>query len=180
VASLRCRFVTLPVDQVLAQDEVVICMVTTRPPKMIVKPTALGPVADTDTKLLIYGFSKGPSFSAGREGSSKRRSRMGRCCDHRTRSAATFEQPARMPFGWQISPTLRRGKVSSTSRLSSAGRRSPLADNSVPVGISHVGIRRMAAAHWCDPVAPCFSASDAAVAVVVVLTERATAVGRGG
>ena len=60
VASLRCRFVTLPVDQVLAQDEVVICMVTTRPPKTIVKPTALGPVANTDTKFLIYGlFQKG-------------------------------------------------------------------------------------------------------------------------
>ena len=40
--------------RVLAQDEVVICMVTTRPPKTIVKPTALGPVANTDTKLLIY------------------------------------------------------------------------------------------------------------------------------
>ena len=38
----------------------VICMVTTRPPKTIVKPTALGPVANTDTKLLIYGlFQKG-------------------------------------------------------------------------------------------------------------------------
>ena len=35
-------------------------MVTTRPPKTIVKPTALGPVANTDTKLLIYGlFRKG-------------------------------------------------------------------------------------------------------------------------
>ncbi len=35
-------------------------MVTTRPPKMIVKPTALGPVANTDTKLLVYGlFQKG-------------------------------------------------------------------------------------------------------------------------
>ena len=32
----------------------------TRPPKTIVKPTALGPVANTDTKLLIYGlFQKG-------------------------------------------------------------------------------------------------------------------------
>ena len=42
-------------------------MVTTRPPKTIVKPTALGPVANTDTKLLIYGlFSKGPSFGTGR------------------------------------------------------------------------------------------------------------------
>ena len=37
-----------------------ICMVTTRPPKTIVKPTALGPVANTDAKLLIYGlFQKG-------------------------------------------------------------------------------------------------------------------------
>ena len=35
-------------------------MVTTRPPKTIVKPAALGPVANTDTKLLIYGlFQKG-------------------------------------------------------------------------------------------------------------------------
>ena len=35
-------------------------MVTTHPPKTIVKPTALGPVANTDTKLLIYGlFQKG-------------------------------------------------------------------------------------------------------------------------
>ncbi len=31
-------------------------MVTTRPPKTIVKPTALGLVANTDTKLLIYGL----------------------------------------------------------------------------------------------------------------------------
>ena len=28
-------------------------MVTTRPPKTIVKPTALGPVANTDTKGLV-------------------------------------------------------------------------------------------------------------------------------
>ena len=35
-------------------------MVTTRPPKTIVKPTDLGPVVNTDTKLLIYGlFQKG-------------------------------------------------------------------------------------------------------------------------
>ncbi len=35
-------------------------MVTTRLPKTIVKPMALGPVANTDTKLLIYGlFQKG-------------------------------------------------------------------------------------------------------------------------
>ena len=29
-------------------------MVTTRQPKTIVQPTALGPVANTDAKLLIY------------------------------------------------------------------------------------------------------------------------------
>ncbi len=35
-------------------------MVTTRPPKTIVKPMALDPVVNTDTKLLIYGlFQKG-------------------------------------------------------------------------------------------------------------------------
>ena len=35
-------------------------MVTTRSPKTIVKPTALGPGANTDTKFLIYGlFQKG-------------------------------------------------------------------------------------------------------------------------
>ena len=33
----------------------------------IVKPTALGPGANTDTKLLIYGlFQEGPSFGTGR------------------------------------------------------------------------------------------------------------------
>ena len=41
-------------------------MVTTRPPKTIVKPTALGPVANTDTKLLIYGlFQKGRDLVQG-------------------------------------------------------------------------------------------------------------------
>ena len=42
-------------------------MVTTRPPKTIVKPTALGPVANTDTKLLIYSayLQSGPSFGTG-------------------------------------------------------------------------------------------------------------------
>ena len=48
-------------------------MVTTRPPKTIVKPTALGPVANTDTKLLIYGlFQKRPSFGTGRAGKTAR------------------------------------------------------------------------------------------------------------
>ncbi len=42
-------------------------MVTTRPPKTIVEPTALDPVANTDTKLLdLWPISKGPSFGTGR------------------------------------------------------------------------------------------------------------------
>ena len=44
-------------------------MVTTRPPKTIVKPTALGPAANTDTKLLIYGlFQKGRVLAQDGEG----------------------------------------------------------------------------------------------------------------
>ena len=43
-------------------------MMTTRPPKTIVKPTTLGPVANTDTKLLIYGlFQKGRVLAQGRD-----------------------------------------------------------------------------------------------------------------
>ena len=39
-------------------------MVTTRPPKTIVEPTALGPVANTDAKLLIYQlFQEGRVFA---------------------------------------------------------------------------------------------------------------------
>ena len=56
-------------------------MVTTRPPKTIVKPTALGPVANTDTKLLIYGlFQKRPSFGTGRGRWRCRRRPPNRCC----------------------------------------------------------------------------------------------------
>ena len=48
-------------------------MVTTRPPKTIVKPTALGPVANTDTKLLIYGlFQKGRVLAQDGVGSCRR------------------------------------------------------------------------------------------------------------
>ena len=48
---------------IFALDQVVVCKVTTRLPKTIVKSTALGSVANTDTKLLIYGlFQKGPEF----------------------------------------------------------------------------------------------------------------------
>ena len=52
-------------------------MVTTRPPKTIVKPTAFGPVANTDTKLLIYGlFQKGRVVAQdGSGGSTPRASR---------------------------------------------------------------------------------------------------------
>ncbi len=50
-------------------------MVTTRPPKTIVKPTALGPGANTDTKLLIYGlFQKGRVLA--QDGSSLSESRV--------------------------------------------------------------------------------------------------------
>ena len=42
-------------------------MVTTRLPKTIVKPTALGLIANTDTKLLdLWSISKGSSFGTGR------------------------------------------------------------------------------------------------------------------
>ena len=45
---------------IFALDQVVVCMVTTRPPKTIVEPTALGTVVNTDSKLLIYRlFQKG-------------------------------------------------------------------------------------------------------------------------
>ncbi len=45
---------------IFALAYVVFCMVTTRPPKTIVEPAALGTVANTNTKLLIYGlFQKG-------------------------------------------------------------------------------------------------------------------------
>ena len=45
-------------------------MVTTRPPKTIVKPTAFGPVANTDTKFLIYGlFQKGRVLAQDEEAS---------------------------------------------------------------------------------------------------------------
>ena len=44
----------------LQEHASIFALETTRPPKTIVKPTALGPVANTDTKLLIYGlFQKG-------------------------------------------------------------------------------------------------------------------------
>ena len=45
---------------IFALDQVVVCMVTIHPPKTIVEPTALGTVANTDSKLLIYRlFQKG-------------------------------------------------------------------------------------------------------------------------
>ena len=54
-------------------------MVTTRPPKTIVKPTALGPVANTDTKLLIYGlFQKGRVLAQDGDAPRPRRRKPGR------------------------------------------------------------------------------------------------------
>jgi hypothetical protein len=42
------------------QDDVIMELKITPSGQTIVKPTALGPVANTDTKLLIYGlFQKG-------------------------------------------------------------------------------------------------------------------------
>ena len=72
-------------------------MVTTRPPKTIVKPTALGPVANTDTKLLIYGlFQKGrvlaqDAVAAGSVVALKRgnaRGAKGPCCTQLLRQQA--------------------------------------------------------------------------------------------
>ena len=59
-------------------------MVTTRPPKTIVKPTALGPVANTDTKFLIYGlFQKGRVLA--QDGVTERR-----CCTARSKSLTSL------------------------------------------------------------------------------------------
>ena len=62
-------------------------MVTTRPPKTIVKPTALGPVANTDTKLLIYGlFQKGRVLAQDGDDAKKshrdRGEHRGQCPEH--------------------------------------------------------------------------------------------------
>ena len=65
-------------------------MVTTRPPKTIVKPTALGPVANTDTKLLIYGlFQKGRVLAQDGDGPSVEcRERLGGLLRYYYRAAA--------------------------------------------------------------------------------------------
>ena len=56
-------------------------MVTTRPPKTIVKPTALGPVANTDTKFLIYGlFQKGRVLA--QDGEAEDEMRLSWCLRH--------------------------------------------------------------------------------------------------
>ena len=49
--SFKLPHLSFPLSRRFVRD---FGMVTTRPPKTIVKPTALGPVANTDTKLLIY------------------------------------------------------------------------------------------------------------------------------
>ena len=66
-------------------------MVTTRPPKTIVKPTALGPVANTDTKLLIYGlFQKGRVLA--QDGKVRCCKRLGGLLRYYHRDAGCFRQ----------------------------------------------------------------------------------------
>ena len=98
-------------------------MVTTRPPKTIVKPTTLGLVANTDTKLLIYGlFQKGRTLAqdavenltiplgTGQEAASSRRPRT----DHPVVSPTTNQPIASIPAANIVSPTTRsQRKVSS-------------------------------------------------------------------
>ena len=81
-------------------------MVTTRPPKTIVKPTALGPVANTDTKLLIYGlFQKGRVLAQDAVDGRAR---------HYSVSGGTSDSD------WEIRRGMSRGTVSQThSRLTS-------------------------------------------------------------
>ena len=86
-------------------------MVTTRRPKTIVKPTALGPVANTDTKLLIYGlFQKGRVLAQ----------------DGMPRSRAETWVQARAAPGPERASPLRRGSPglgSRSSRDESANKR---------------------------------------------------------
>ena len=78
-------------------------MVTTCPPKTIVKPTALGPVANTDTKLLIYGlFQKGRVLAQ----------------DGMPRSRAETWVQARAAPGPERASPLRRGSPGLDSRSS--------------------------------------------------------------
>ena len=110
-------------------------MVTTRPPKTIVKPTALGPVANTDTKLLIYGlFQKGRVLAQDAVGPSRRSdpdptrtSRLGPrpCIGHRcvvladqgvpSEVCAEVEQLSKSSFGRSSAPPWR--PVSESSLL---------------------------------------------------------------
>ena len=69
----------------------------------IVKPTALGPVANTDTKLLIYGvISKGPSFGTGRDGPES--TSYGPLATPK----AAFISTTRVASGEELKPTRRR------------------------------------------------------------------------
>ena len=72
-------------------------MVTTRPPKTIVKPTALSPVANTDTKLLIYGlFQKGRVLAQdGLVEQRKHHDIENADCDHRSGFVVQFEPSQR-------------------------------------------------------------------------------------
>ena len=85
-------------------------MVTTRPPKTIVKPTALGPVANTDTKLLIYGlFQKGRVLAQDGE-RYQRRSVAGVATDAIGASASR-------PKAWALTASLCRPSSESLRRL---------------------------------------------------------------
>ena len=72
-------------------------MVTTRPPKTIVKPTALGTVANTDSKLLIYRlFQKGRVLA--QDGHRPRRNRnVGSLDAQRRASAMSMNGPTDLP-----------------------------------------------------------------------------------
>ena len=74
-------------------------MVTTSPPKTIVKPTALGPVANTDTKLLIYGL-----FQKGRVLAQDEGRQLGNIIINGVRvSGSTRFEDSRTPPGFQLS-----------------------------------------------------------------------------
>ena len=85
-------------------------MVTTRPPKTIVKPTALGPVANTDTKLLIYGL-----FQKGRVLAQDAHRKRGETDRPRLRSTAPALDPTGLP-GAEVTDTM--GRCDPTRRAS--------------------------------------------------------------
>ena len=103
-------------------------MMTTRPPKTIVKPTALGPVANTDTKLLIYGlFQKRPSFGTGR-GPRPSRNSPRPLAESRPHYTGSFQSPSclkkrmepeRLPADAGLNPESPDARRATLSRASS-------------------------------------------------------------